>query len=201
MFDFIDLISTPTCISCGVIGRHVCLSCILALNSKIRTNVHGVSSISVAAYYEGWLRSKIIEYKSGNRTLALPLAHVLLEKCAWPHDLPLIVMPSTSEKIRHRGFSTTGLLAKKVEQLLGRHDLVIDPITLIRPVADQVGLNRSDRARNVMRSQKSSYLISGSVVLLDDVITTGASMAELARACRAAGANPQQGLALCGSQL
>ncbi|MFD7735507.1 ComF family protein [Kitasatospora phosalacinea] len=65
-----------------------------------------------------------------------------------------------------------------------------------RPVADQAGLGAAERRRNLdgalaVPARVAPRLAGHRLVLVDDLVTTGASLAEAARALRAAGCPPR----------
>lgn len=98
-------------------------------------------------------------------------------------DAVVVPMPTSRESYRRRGFRVPELLAARAGL----------PVTrLLRPArrtGDQRGLGRDERRRNVAQSLVARDAASRRVVLLDDVVTTGASLAEAARALRDAGAD------------
>ena len=70
---------------------------------------------------------------------------------------------------------------------------------LRRAVADQVGLTALQRQENLDAAFGTRRIINGTVVIVDDVITTGATMNSAARALKFAGAQRVFALALCGT--
>lgn len=78
---------------------------------------------------------------------------------------------------------------------LGTHANLLPALAHSRTVADQAGLSRVERARNLagalrIRPGAAARLVERPVVLVDDVLTSGATLAEAARAVRAAGGRP-----------
>lgn len=77
----------------------------------------------------------------------------------------------------------------------GRVANVLPALGHVRAVADQAGLDRWQRAQNLagalgVRSAAAELLLKRSAVLVDDVVTSGATLAEATRALRAAGGRP-----------
>jgi len=101
----------------------------------------------------------------------------------------LIPVPLHAQRLRERGFNQAQELAKIVARRL---PLRLEPgwARRLRSTADQIGLDAVQRRRNV----KGAFAIDGrvagrSVALLDDVMTTGSTVTELARVCHKAGAS------------
>ncbi len=112
----------------------------------------------------------------------------------------IVPIPLARWRLLTRRFNQAQLLAREV----GRHTgLPVAPLALIRTrtTASQVGLSRAERTRNVAGAftvtARAKPLISGkSVLLIDDVITTGATLSAAARALKKAGAARVDVLAL-----
>ncbi|MDW4573335.1 phosphoribosyltransferase family protein [Microbacterium sp. M3] len=93
----------------------------------------------------------------------------------------LVPMPTSAASYRRRGFRVPDLLAR-------RAGLRVRPLLRqARRTADQRGLDRDARRRNVARSLVARDARGLRVVVIDDVVTTGASLAEAVRALREAG--------------
>lgn len=92
----------------------------------------------------------------------------------------LIPVPLSTQRLRERGFNQALLLAKQ----LAPHRLVATGLLRVRDTAAQSSLNREDRWENLANAfmvspDHSAVLRQSRVVLIDDVMTTGATL----RAC------------------
>ena len=138
-------------------------------------------------------------------SLARALAH-LMRHAPWVEpalDAATLVvpMPLSSTRLRERGFNQALELARH----LAPHK--INAHTLLRrgDSAHQVGASRRERLEHVrdafwVAPERLSALHDQRVVLVDDVMTTGASMYEAARALRVAGAVHTTGLVLARTE-
>jgi ComF family protein len=145
--------------------------------------------------YEGTLRDIIHVFKyEGRRTLAEPLAALLRERnaAALAGAACIVPVPLFAWRRLRRGFNQADALA-------GQLDLpVVQALWRIRPTASQTGLSAAERRRNVRhafrlspllsRRKRRSFVVDRVVVLLDDVMTTGATSAACAGVLMEAGA-------------
>ena len=94
----------------------------------------------------------------------------------------LVPIPTSRAAFRRRGYRVVELVARRAglrtERLL----------TVARVAADQRGLDREARRRNVANSLRAHHAAGLRIVVIDDVVTTGATLEEAARALRAGGA-------------
>jgi ComF family protein len=122
-----------------------------------------------------------------------------LDKIDVTENLTLIPVPSSQQKISERGFDSMANLCTNL--IRERESLNLDTSNLFlrRTVVDQVGLTALQRQENLDGAFGTRRAINGSVVIVDDVITTGATMNSAARALKYAGAQRVFALALCGT--
>lgn len=152
--------------------------------------------------YGGTLEEAIHRFKlQGERRLAAPLALLLLEEGApglapGEHDL-LIPVPLHPRRLRARGFNQAVLLGRE----LGRAwslPLALDALRRVVDTPAQRNLGAEERRQNLQGafSARRERVAGQRVLLVDDVITTGSTISECARALLQAGASAVTALAL-----
>ena len=158
-----------------------------------------------AAAYDGLLRELIVAYKEEARYgLARPLGRLLADVVGHLLDhqthsqLPvaLVPIPSAAAAVRRRGHDHMFRLGRVAAGVLRRrgHDVTVIPLLRqVRGVADQAGLSAGARGRNLegaLRARPTRAAQFRLLVVIDDVITTGASAAEAVSALRRSGLQP-----------
>lgn len=181
----------------------MCSRCLGSCSPQESTAFAGLEKVIAASTYGGWLRDALIDYKNGSRRHVYGLAQVLhreLRTYVEHGDLTVVPVPSSRAKIAERGFDTINVLVRECMKLQTKPIGAASQVLYVcRQVADQVGLSATQREHNVFRSMAARRAITGSVLVVDDVITTGSTMREAARALHLAGAHKVFGISLCGS--
>jgi ComF family protein len=145
-----------------------------------------------AAVYEGELREALHALKfAGRRALANPLGELAAEQClgSLPDGIEaLIPVPLARERERERGFNQAALLARRIGRRL---QVPTRPRWLVRVRATrpQSDLSAAERRANVRGAFRASPRVTGRhVVVIDDILTTGATLDACASALHRAGA-------------
>jgi predicted amidophosphoribosyltransferase len=164
-----------------------------------------------AADYQGVALDLVHQFKrsgSGAITnfLARPMASLVASQANAGDKVLLMPVPSRPDSFRRRGFVPAKLLAVEVSKTLRReHSIlarVFDVAQLSRGVRDQAILNKLQRQENLHGAMSIRASSTGArattidglkphLVLLDDVVTTGATLGELARAAVDSGLKPK----------
>lgn len=184
----LELLLAPRCAGCDAPGAWLCLDCRDACEPERRGRIHA------AGTYGGPLRRAIHRFKyDGERALASELGALVAARVA--ADLARgtsvdVVVPAVAhvERVRERGYDQAALLAAHVAARCGLP--LRAPLRRVRGGAAQVDLDRPARARNVRGAfvAEAGSLRGLRVALVDDVATTGATLAAATGAIRAAGA-------------
>jgi ComF family protein len=144
----------------------------------------------VIAYglYEGVLKEAISRFKFyGLRRLSRPLGG-LLPNLPIPASDAIVPVPLTAKGLRQRGFNQSLLIARVVSKKTGT-PLNIDTLLKIRETPPQVGLSASERHKNLAGAFGVKGDLKGKrILLVDDVVTTGATAAACSKALLKAGA-------------
>lgn len=150
-------------------------------------------AISAAFIYEWPLAPLIHRYKyGGNLALAGLFAHSLAMHIRAPVDL-IVPMPLAPLRLAERGFNQALEIARVVS-LIKQIPLAPHACRRVRESVPQATLPWNERARNIRGAFVCDSDVRGlSVAVVDDVLTTGATLNELARNLRKAGAREVHG--------
>jgi ComF family protein len=188
----LDLLFPPRCEVCRQPSEQVlCSSCF----NQIKFMKPGLGIYSVAAY-EGVLKEALLRFKFKKRkSLAEPLGILLvkylscLPSFSWKEIDTLVPVPLHPRRERKRGFNQVELLAKVLGRYCGKS--VVNALVRIRDTHPQFDLPRAKRFANVAGAFKvsdSRLVYQKGILLLDDIYTTGATLAECCKVLKTAGA-------------
>ncbi len=194
----VDLALPRRCVGCTAAGgMGLCARCLPA-GPLVQAEIDGLVTVA-AARYEGAVRAALLHYKErGRRDLAgvlgAQLARAvggLLAERGPPDGGPrgavvLVPVPSSRRAAAARGGDHVLRLARRAGHRLALP--VPTPLELTRSVRDSAGLGSAERARNLAASMAArAPTRAGAAILVDDIVTTGATLREARRALVAGG--------------
>ncbi len=154
--------------------------------------------------YSGLVRRAILALKYGNRPgLAAPLAAALAEVVERPGgEAGLCAVPMHAEREAARGYNHAALLAAELARCWGLPLLPADALRRLRATPTQVQLDYEGRLANVREafSAQAGAVRGQSIVLIDDVCTTGATLNACAEELLSAGAANVSAITLARAQ-
>lgn len=176
------------CAGCGEPPEVLCAACLAHLEPAPRRTVIPGGLQVVSAWEYGGVPARVVRaLKEDGRTgLAVPLGAALaaaVRAADWPPAAAYVPIPTSSRSMRARGYRVVDLIMRRAG---------LPPAALLTPAgrsADQRGLDAAARAVNVAGSMAAAPAARGrDIVIVDDVMTTGATLAEAERRLRRAGA-------------
>jgi predicted amidophosphoribosyltransferase len=216
MRGLLDVVLPARCAGCGDLAGPGCPRCLRALCRPARWTrpepaPPGLPPVATVGSYDGAVRGLLLGYKEhGNVALARPLGAALGRAIALAlsltaaagggrHDAESIVVvpvPSSTRQNRHRGADVVADLAAwaaRELRAIGRRVQVVRALRHIRAVADSAGLDARARSANAagalgLRRGAAALVAARTVVIVDDLVTTGVSLAEATRVLQASSA-------------
>lgn len=200
-----DLIAPASCAGCGAAGGTVCPGC--AREWQLPPRAHrpapcpeGLPPVHAVADYDGSVRSLLAAWKErGRRDVAHVLAPVLADVVvsvasaagiAGEGELVLVPVPSSRAARRRRGedaWRRVAVLAAEVITARGQAARVDDCLVVVRQPRDQAGLGARERRGNLSGAFACRRPPERGAVIVDDIVTTGSTLVEAARALGEAG--------------
>lgn len=201
----LNLIFPDRCAGCGQPGALLCAQCRAELRPYPADVVPSALDAAEVAYvFDKALRPAIHELKyHKRRRMAVPLGELLVAHLR-AHPLPadaLIAVPLHPHRLAERGFNQSELLAQHVARACNL-PLLTRGLVRVRATQQQAHLDARARRENV---RNAFAWTEGTpppprLLILDDVLTTGSTIAACAHALRAAGATEVRALALARSK-
>lgn len=207
-----DIVFPRFCVGCGAEGSLICSRCLDSINSKQndagcplcggKSNYPGLcnrcrrdtdlSAVISLGEFKKELREALHALKYEDvKEVSKVLGDVLAMRCEELDIKPGIIIPIPlgRARARERGYNQSALIAKRLSKKLGWPYL--DALVRTRKTKPQTKLNRAQRKENLKGAFISKFNFKKStspVYILDDVITTGATLASASQALKKAGA-------------
>lgn len=222
----LDLIFPKKCVNCGKLGAYVCPNCFIYISFDVKPiclvcNRQTYTSLThdrckgryvidgaFSSIVFGKIAKKLLyrfKYKPYLHDLGTFLTELFYEGIIQKEDFfainpansILVPIPLFKSKYRSRGYNQAELLAKGLGKKL--QIPVVSLLQRVRATQSQVGLDRRKREENI----KGAFAFAGeggvigkTVFLVDDVLTSGATLSEAAKVLKKAGVRKVYGVTL-----
>jgi predicted amidophosphoribosyltransferase len=197
-----DLVWPASCAACGAAGRMLCPRCADEVAALAHVREHAPSPAPPGfprtltwGSYEGALRRLVVAHKDEDRADTAPVLAELLSDVLGAAveglERPVLVpVPSSPAARRSRGRDPLLDLTRRAR--LPVPTRLAPVLRVTRRVRDQAGLGQVERRANLsgsmaLRRGAEALLEGADLVLVDDVVTTGSTLAEASRALRDGG--------------
>lgn len=198
----INLLFPPRCVGCGQIDTFWCTKCQQEINQmsveeKIEPRAP-LQGIATSAWHIGKIREAVQALKYENTpALAKPLGEKLaycLQQQDWTIDM-IVPVPLHTKRLAERGYNQAQLLAEQVATITGVK-CEANALQRVRETQSQVTISGAERLKNIKDAfAANSQLVNGqSILVIDDVYTTGSTMSACGEALISAGASLVYGL-------
>lgn len=197
--DGITVLQQPICPVCGTPNEDgiICYHC--------KTNPPPYQQLRSWGIYDIYLRKAIHALKyASNMGLAEPLSKHLVDlyhSNQWKADF-IIAVPLSAKRLKERGYNQSLMLARFLSHQL-QIPILKNALRRTRDTRTQVGLNAAERLKNVDKAFIADHqqVAGQSILLIDDVYTTGATINACAYALRQADADKIYALTLARAGL
>ncbi len=210
IYFFIDALFPEKCRGCGKDGSILCQNCLETRVERATTDGLPEHTQALFRYKDKLFSQALWKFKyTGNRALANTFASALaneltselyaIRQFSGNKNILIVSIPSSKSRVRRFGFNQSAVLARALTNTSG-YFLHADILERTRTAPRQATLkNRRERLRNMdgMFKIKNPEIVAGkSVIVVDDVTTTGATITAAIKAIKAAGATSARGLTL-----
>src|SRR5919202_1498544 len=191
-FEDLPFVGHPFCGRCGAPTAFEVYGC-----DECRDKDFGFDGARAPLRYEGVGKELVhaLKYKSYLRVVEKVMAPLMTNLFDGDRFDAVVPVPLHRSRLAKRGFNQAELMAKAVA---GRINVpVLDKLKVVRRTRDQVELSADARRVNVAGAYASRGPVVGTILLVEDVFTTGATLSECATAFFKAGAGEIHALTLC----
>lgn len=193
----LDCLFPKQCYACKQSGTWLCLTCLNKIKKyqgQVPRHLNSVDGLIIAGEYsDPVLQDLIKNFKFNfNQELAVPLSIFLYRQINFLYlkeNYLVIPIPLHKQRLNWRGFNQSELIAREISNLCNW------PLDLNlkkkKKSKEQAGLTEKERVNN----QKDVFVWQGQslqgkmVIIIDDIITSGATISEAAKVLKAVGAN------------
>ncbi|MFA5069856.1 MAG: ComF family protein [Patescibacteria group bacterium] len=205
----LDLIFPVFCLSCNKEGQWLCENCLKKIEFKKpdakREKGPGLDGLVVMADYKNEIVKQLIHLLKYNfaqdirSALASLLAYYTkIYRVSFPAETLVIPVPLHKRRLRWRGFNQAQIIGEELAKIFCLN-IRVDNLQRVRYTHPQVELSAAARKNNVKDAfflLKPLEISGKSVILIDDVYTTGSTMKEATKVLKKAGAKEVTGFVI-----
>ena len=207
---FLDLLFPKSCFGCQREGSYLCQDCLATLEverTHQKYSPENLADLYFAIPYQKPLIKNLIlhfKYEPLIKELAKNLASLIIEHFQLLDNKPnfrdfiLIPVPLEKRRLKWRGFNQAEEIAKELSKFLNL-EVLNNVLIKIKETLPQVELSDKERKENI----KGAFEVKGreliknrKILLVDDIYTTGSTMAECSRVLKNAGAKKVIGIVI-----
>lgn len=191
-FEALPEITPPLCGRCGLPTSFEVYGC-----DGCRTVELVFDGARAPLRYEGVGKGAVHALKYGGYWPVVEslMAPLMAESLGGERFDAVVPVPLHRARLAKRGFNQAELMGRAVAGRIGASFL--DTLRAVRRTRDQVELTAPDRRENVAGAFEARGPVTGRLLLVDDVMTTGATLNECARVLKTSGAREVHALTLC----
>lgn len=188
----LDLILPSKCAVCDLPGPNLCSVCAKKLSPNPHRFTRGKLSGLAATDFSPEMSKLLVAFKEKGQSALIAdlkplLTSLVMEIASVNQQVFLVPVPSRTKNFYKRGFTPSVIIANSLADALG-NARVLNGLK-ITAVADQVGLSAAERLTNLAGAMSLKQTVDGKVCfVVDDIVTTGATITEAWRVLTVGGA-------------
>lgn len=190
----IALMAPQSCICCGAEDLAICEYCMQTRTGTFQMHLSGLRRVQYCSLYQGEVQDivRLLKFER-TRSIAEQIG-VAMQRLDIPPGALLVPVVTAPQRVRQRGYDQVILIAQSLSRRTG---LPVVNVLVRQNAVRQLGASRVQRiaqAHNLYAVYKSGRVAGRRIVLIDDVVTTGATLQAAARALYGAGAKSVEAL-------